>query len=367
MLLAEAATDAGAGALLLFEEDLIAEARAAEIVKEMRVVVELEVGRNPEAVGAGHTVAAVGAGDHGAGAIKLTRPGNQREVPGRESARARLVGDAQIVIDLRGRAHAAEYNRDLGLIPQPGERPLDRRTMRGMALHRGQNILGRIGQPPAHQRLHDDHGQALGGRKLQPALARLILRVHVVVLNLAEGEQIAAVRDLLEGGVIVVEGEAEMTDAPVGESPLGPLEQSVLENRRVPALVTERVQQIEIDMAGLQLDELLVEQAIEVVRALDQPGWQLGGQADALAVAVAEGLAHDDFTLAAVIGVGRVEVVHAGIDRMAHHRDGLVFDDPRAHAISVGGGKAHAAKAQRRGLPIKLAEVSVLHYSPPRV
>jgi hypothetical protein len=93
----------------------------------------------------------------------------------------------------------------------------------------------------------------LSGRQFQAARPGLILRVHVVVLNLAKTPQIAAVDDLLEGLVLVVKGEAEMPDAPVGQRGLGPASRSCFRTISCQRLVTQRVQQVKVDMVGLQL------------------------------------------------------------------------------------------------------------------
>ena len=65
--------------------------------------------------------------------------------------------------------------------------------------------------------------QPPGSSILEPLCASLIIDVHVVVLNLAE-RPVICVYDLLEDRVPIMEGEAQLTYAPIGPGALGPFE-----------------------------------------------------------------------------------------------------------------------------------------------
>ena len=103
-----------------------------------------------------------------------------------------------------------------------------------MARHNFANRRRRIGQPAAHQRLHHHHCQPLFRGQPEPARARLVLGIHVVVLDLAEGPQVARVHDLFKALVVVVERKAQMPDASVGQRALCFAEQVVLQNNVGP-------------------------------------------------------------------------------------------------------------------------------------
>jgi hypothetical protein len=66
------------------------------------------------------------------------------------------------------------------------------------------------------------------------------------------------------------------------------------------------VQQVDIDVVGLQLLELLVEKPVTVLEFLDQPAGKLGRHPDLFPVAVPERLTDDTLAVLAVIVVRRV-------------------------------------------------------------
>ena len=127
--------------------------------------------------------------------------------------------------------------------------------------------------------------------------------------------------------VRVVKGKAHVADAPVGDR-LVRLRQQVAPLHRLPTRRAHTVKQVEINVIRLQLFQLLVQQPVKVLAALDDPHRQLGGQFDLVAVATTQRLAHQPLAIAAVVAVRRV-------------------------------------KPQRRALPIQLSKWSILQRYPP--
>ena len=120
-------------------------------------------------------------------------------------------------------------------------------------------------------------------------------------------------------------------DAPVGNRPLGPLPHAEVANLE-QALLVQRVQQVKVNVVGLELAELFVQQPVKVVRTLDLPAGQFGGQVHPLTIiAVLEGTAHDHFALPAVVGVSGVDIVHALVDGVVQHGAEFVAGFRRGH------------------------------------
>ena len=85
------------------------------------------------------------------------------------------------------------------------------------------------------------------------------------------------------------------------------------------------MQQVEVDVVGLKLLQLLVENAVEILRPLHEKGRKLGGEAHLFAVSIAERTAHDELAFALVIGIGGINVIHAIVDGMAQHANGFAL------------------------------------------
>ena len=126
------------------------------------------------------------------------------------------------------------------------------------------------------------------------------------------------------------------------------------------------MEQVEIDMIGLQTLELLCEQAIEIVFGLVHPGRRLGGQIDLVAVATRQRLTHDLLGVAAYVVERGIDVVDAVIDGVVHHFDGFFdihFFDARGVAClaTFFQRKAHHAEAERAYLAACFADLSIFH------
>jgi len=129
--------------------------------------------------------------------------------------------------------------------------------------------------------------------------------------------------------------ESRVPDPPVG---LGGVEELAHPEagQPGPGFLFEAVEQIAIDAAAPQSLELAGEKAIHVLTRLDQPRRQFGGHEDPIAIASAQRF--PDKTLAGprsieggtVIRVGRVDVVHPMLYRIAQHLRG------QGHVDAVG-------------------------------
>ena len=169
------------------------------------------------------------------------------------------------------------------------------------------------------------------------------------------------VHDLCETLVVVVKGKAQLPDAPVGHRPLGFAQQVVLDNNVGPPALVERVDQVKVDVVGLELCELFIQKAVEVRRPLHHPGGELGRQPNLLAISILERPANDELALAIVIGIGSVDVIHAVIDGVTQHANRFGFIDIGAAALAIGARESHAAEAQGGGFPIQLSKRAILH------
>jgi len=114
-----------------------------------------------------------------------------------------------------------------------------------------------LGELPAAQRLHDYHAKPLLSGFLQAFPAGLIIYVHIIVLNLAEIPGIVTVQNLLEHLKVIMKGKAEVAEFAFGALALGPIE-NFQTGQVLPLLGIHRVQQIKIDVVGLQALELRI-------------------------------------------------------------------------------------------------------------
>ena len=113
-----------------------------------------------------------------------------------------------------------------------------------------------------------------------------------------------------------------MPDASVTQGLFSPLQHAQV-SQLGPCSLLQAVEEIEIDMVALQSGKLLVEKAVAILDLLDIPDRQLRGEMSFLPVASCQGLADDRFAVAAVVHVGRVDVIHATVKGVADHLDGL--------------------------------------------
>ncbi len=226
------------------------------------------------------------------------------------------------------------------------------------------NFRRRIDQAAAHQWFHHNDAQALAGGELQAAGSRLVVDIDVVVLDLAEAPQVGPFHYFFEGLIVVVEREAKMANPPVGKCAFCLIEQFVPQHDIGPRRPVERVQQVEVDVVGLELGQLLVEEAVKVGRRLHQPDRELGGQLHLVAVTVLQRSAHHQLALAFVVGVRGVNVIDAAIDGKAQHANRFGFIDIWTSALPIVGWESHAPEAQGGTFPIELSKRTILHEAP---
>ena len=124
-----------------------------------------------------------------------------------------------------------------------------------------------------------------------------------------------------------------MPDASIGKRRLGPLQQIVLQDNIVPAAPCS-ASAADKNRCGRSAASAIARRATRSKSAGFQPSTpEASSPAYLLAIAVQQRLAHHDFTLAAVIRIGRVHVVHAIVDSVANHADRFVFKNIRADRV----------------------------------
>jgi len=134
-----------------------------------------------------------------------------------------------------------------------------------------------------------------------------------------------------------------VTNTPAGNGLIGPF-QHIQVTHLMPAALVQRMQQVEINVIGLQLGKLLVQKPVEILGTFYFPARQLGSQAHSLAVTAGlEDASHKQLALVAMIGIGGVNIIHPLVDGMVHHAGCLRFINICGSAV---GGQAHTTKAQ---------------------
>ena len=104
------------------------------------------------------------------------------------------------------------------------------------------------------------------------------------------------------------------------------------------------MEQVKVDVVCLQLFQLLVQKAVEILNLFDFPAGHLGGQLDPLPVAILKGASQERLTRLPVVGVGCVYIIHAVVNGVPDHaRSFRLIDLAR---VVVDAGQAHGAKAQ---------------------
>ena len=113
------------------------------------------------------------------------------------------------------------------------------------------------------------------------------------------------------------------------------------------------MQQVEVNAIGLQFGKLFVENPLAILLIGDAPGGELRGQLDPLPVPIGQGLAHHDLTVAAVVDVGRIQIVHAVVDGIANHFDRLDLRPlPTPHpCVAVAWRQSRVPKPERLSCP----------------
>ena len=144
--------------------------------------------RDIHPIGAGHAIAA-GRGEESGKEERnaLATPSIYRLFFRPNGAGQRISGHLHILRKLLSCAHPTEHNRNLRLIPNPPQPPIQQALPPDLPPETPRSRPAQIlRQPAAQQRLHNDHGQPALMRLLQPAAPCLIIFIDIVILDLAK-------------------------------------------------------------------------------------------------------------------------------------------------------------------------------------
>ena len=316
-------------------------------------VPQAEVLRDVHPGGAGHAVFTPGA-------AVVCPPAELRRRPGQQFRLLRLQGSepgkgGQVLLHLGHAAHAAEDGEHTRQAGSPPKGPAGGSPLRPGGAEQLLHLLRRGGQQATLHRLHHHHRNAHALRQVIALQPRLLLRVQVVELELAE-VPLPGGEDLLKGLIAVVEGEAQPADFPLPLQLLRPLHQALLLHR-LPPLPIQCVEQVEVKTAGVQPLQLEIEDLLGVRYGLHLPYRQLGGQVIAVPGHARQGPAQKALALAVVVVVGGVKVVHPALQGPAEHAGRLRLPDL---PLPVGG-EAHSAEAQQGHPGIQALVFPIFH------
>ena len=133
-----------------------------------------------------------------------------------------------------------------------------------------------------------------------------------------------------------------------------------------PCLAIQPVKKVKIEVVGLKPCQLLTQDSLEIVSAMDEPRGKLRCKEKFFAVRL-QRFAHETFALSTMIWVGRIEVVDPVVDGGVDHFacqpfiDGLVRVEEVYRTDATHDRKAHTAEAKDRYVTTGLAELSVQH------
>ena len=133
----------------------------------------------------------------------------------------------------------------------------------------GIDIIGEISKASALNRLHDNKRYSQAFSQRIALIPGLLLRIHIVILDLAE-IPVTVTDDFIKHFIIIMEGKAIVTDLSFF------FELSTVINYTqgfhfFPFFLIYRMQQIEIDIIGLQSLKLLFKNAFCVIHAFYCP------------------------------------------------------------------------------------------------
>ena len=141
-----------------------------------------------------------------------------------------------------------------------------------------------------------------------------------------------------------MEGEAEVTDGAL----LALAAEEFIDAQRLALLkvcLILRVQEIEIDVIGLQLLQLVVEDALDILCGLGHPNGHFVGQIVACAVMICQRFAQKTLGVALMIHVGGVDVVDAVGKGIVQHFLGACIVDFAGFRVDAR--QAHGAQPQQ--------------------
>ena len=283
---AGAAFHAAIGFVFIRDVIFIGILTALAFVVHERGVINFKHGGYGYPAGAGQAVFTVGARHRREGFPGLARLVYDCQVFAREAARVGIIRAHQVLFDLLHSAHPRKQKRDLRLVPDPLQRPVRGRPVSARARENLRDSGGRriFGEPAAAQRFHYNHRQTFIGRGVQTFLTSLVVDIHVVVLNLTESPVVVAVQDIFEDLVGIVEGKTEVSEFALRHFPLCPVK-NIQVFIVLPEAGVQGVQQIKIEVVGLEAFQLGIQKAVHIRAGGNQPGGQFGRQMNSFAVA----------------------------------------------------------------------------------
>ena len=329
------------------------------------VVVELEDTRDVDAVRAGHAVLAARAGhqrvlDHLVGNVN-------QELFAFVIQRLEVQEGLQVVLQVLHVGHARQGAHHARETAHVAEGPGGDGALGLPRLELVAQLRGDLRQGAAAQRLHDHDGNLpfvqLGVEVVGAGVASAgMLPVHVVHLDLHEVPVVLLVQGhhVVEALLVAVEGETEVADA----ARLALLHEEVHDAAVLEAVleilaVTDGVQQVVVDVVGLED----LQRAAVHLHAVLEGGWpehgQLGGQEPLLAGIAVQRLGRGPFAVAAQVDRGGVEIVDAMFDGEVHQAVDFLLVDMVLTVLALDHRPAHAAVAQGADALIIVEHLSV--------
>ena len=211
----------------------------------------------------------------------------------------------------------------------------------------GLGLVADLGQGAALDGLHDHHRHAvlLGHLIAEAGLDRGVLPVEVVDLQLDKVQARLGGEDLVQEGGAVMEGEAHLLDDALGLFLAQPGKAVELLDGG-PGAGVDVVQQVVVEVIHPAVFQLLLEDAVPVLKGLEGGKRQLGGQGEAVpGVPGHQRLADGLLAGAAVVDIGGIEVGEALLEEAVHHRFKLGHIDA-GDIARIGEGQTHTAKTE---------------------
>ena len=197
-------------------EDPVPRPGGDRIAEQDGIIKEFETPGDVNARRARAAIPAPGAAIRTPGTVEGADLVKDREVPRGEGSGPGAFGGGDVLPELVERAHPGEHHGHLGLVPEPGERPLGGGAHRTGPRPEVGGTGDRAGEGTPPERLHHDHPEPpFRGVPDGPAPPGGI-NVHVIVLHLREGP-VVRVDDRTEGVQVVVEREGGVPDSAVRE------------------------------------------------------------------------------------------------------------------------------------------------------
>jgi len=244
-------------------------------VKGHGTIVNTEYIWNGYPIRAGHTVAAARTGDGHLFTKIGCGGGIGCQLRARKLPRVDLVRNYAVFQNLLTRTHAGKDRHYLIPVQDKAQSPVGGAPLLACggkdAVHRFWDLC----QGASPEGLHDDNSDILCRRILNTFEPRLILRVQIIILNLAEFPVLIAIDNPLKYGERIVERKADMANPALGFSPFQRL-QAPIGSDGIPAFCIECMEEVKIDMVGAELCKLFREEPIPVRLTFNKPDRAFG-------------------------------------------------------------------------------------------